>query len=263
MNIAIVGTGRAAGALARVFVRAGHSVTSVDGRNREAADALEATVGADHGSPDLIVIAVADDAIGEVAERLARDIEAPYAVHVSGAVPVAALAPLARVGVGIGSFHPLQTMPDPVTGAAALPGCAVAVTADEPLRGTLYDLARSFDATPFDITDDVKPVYHAAAAASANYVTTALALAERLYVAAGVDPSCAQPLVEAVVRNAFVTGARAALTGPIARGDVATVRAQLGAVERHAPDSYDTFIELARATARLAGTADRFSEVLG
>jgi predicted short-subunit dehydrogenase-like oxidoreductase (DUF2520 family) len=251
--------------------RAGHRAVGLLARSpqdaAEAARQLEAPLLAwdkDLPPADLLVIAVRDDAIGDVAARLAPGVGAiRYAVHLSGLQPVALLASLSAAGVEPGSFHPLQSLPNSADGAAALPGSWIAVTAADPgLQEFLEELARSFQARPFLLADANKDLYHAAAAASSNYVVAALALAEGLFELAGVPFIAARPLVEAVTDNAFRLGALGALTGPIARGDVGTVRSQLAAVERLAPDLEDDFRAYARATARLAGTGATFEEIL-
>lgn len=261
MKIAVYGPGRAGGALALAASRVGHQITSIDGRDPDAVDALTDLVHPTGGSPDLLIIAVSDDAIGAVAAALTTS--APAVVHVSGAVPVDVLEPFSVRGSAIGSFHPLQTLPNAVAGAHRLAGAAVAVTAEGELCETLFALAESLGCRPFTITDERKPLYHAAAAASANYTLAALAVASKLYIAAGVDPGVAHPLVRAVVDNAFELGPDSALTGPIARGDVATVEAQIAAVRTAAPTMVDAFIDLGRVTADIAGNADLFSEVFG
>lgn len=261
MNITVYGPGRAGGALALAASRAGHHITGIEGRNAHAVAQLAGMVNPTEGSPDLLIIAVSDDAIREVAA--AQEVSAPAVVHVSGAVSVDALAPYADAGAAIGSFHPLQTFPNAVVGAQRLPGAAVAVTAEGELAETLFEFARSLGCRPFALSDVHKPLYHAAAAASANYTLAALAVASRLYVAAGVDPGVAEPLVRAIVDNAFALGPDAALTGPIARGDVATVKAQIEAVRAASPTLVDAFIDLGRATAAVAGRTELFSEVFG
>jgi predicted short-subunit dehydrogenase-like oxidoreductase (DUF2520 family) len=110
--------------------------------------------------------------------------------------------------------------------------------------------------------DDAKPLYHAAAAAAANYPLGALAMAERLFEAAGVPFEAAGPLVEAVIANALSLGPLPALTGPIARGDVGTVAAQRAAVAVATPDLEADFVALGRALARAAGTEAAFEGVL-
>lgn len=262
MRIAVYGPGRAGGALALAADQAGHEITSIRGRNAEAAAALSREVGATGGIPDLLIIAVADDALVDSWEIVSVDAVPPAVVHVSGAVSTAVLEPFERAGALIGAFHPLQTIPDSHTGAARLKGAHVAVTAEQELKPTLFDLAGSLGCIPFEITDTRKPLYHAAAAASANYTLAALAVASELYEAAGIDFAAARPLVEAIVDNAFEIGAERALTGPIARGDVATVEMQLEAVAERAPEALDAFMAMARVTAALAGTESQFTDVL-
>jgi predicted short-subunit dehydrogenase-like oxidoreductase (DUF2520 family) len=212
---------------------------------------------------DLLIVAVRDDAIGTVATSLAPiAARARAAVHLSGLTSISALEPLAEGGLAIGGFHPLQTMPNPKDGSAALPGASIGITAVPPLQGELERLAVSIGAHPFDLDDAQRPLYHAAAAASANYVLAALGMAEEIFAAAGVPFGAAQPLVTEVVANAFDLGPRVALTGPIARGDVGTVAAQIAAVEMVDPDLAADFKAYGRVTARLAGADAAMLEVL-
>ncbi|NHZ70183.1 MAG: DUF2520 domain-containing protein [Proteobacteria bacterium] len=262
MNIAIHGTGRAAGALALAFSRAGHAIVSVHGRSPSRVDDLRSLITVSTGVPDLRVIAVSDDAIGTVAHSIATTEVPTDSVHVSGAVTTGALDEIAATDVQVGAFHPLQTLPDAERGAQQLAGSAIGITAEEPLRSGLVELASSLGCDSFVITDEAKPLYHAAAAAAANFTLSSLALAEDLFDAAEIPFAVAQPLVEAIVANAFAIGPRASLTGPIARGDVETVRRQLGALRERVPGRVDDFAELAGLTARTAGTRDQFGELL-
>jgi len=263
MNIALYGTGRAAGALGIAFADAGHRIVGVHGRTPERVTETSALFDVTPGPVELRVIAVSDDAIEEVARHIAELADEAPVVHVSGAVSVASLDPIAATGSQVGSFHPLQTMPDPVSGARQLRGAWIGVTAPQPLYGELVTLAESIGCRPFSLTDESKALYHAAAAASANFVLAALAVAEDLFDAAGVPFEVAIPLVDAIVENAFALGPRAALTGPIARGDTATVVKQLQAVHEETPELYNQFVSLARTTAHIAGTSDQFEDVLG
>ncbi len=263
MNISLYGTGRAAGALGLACVRAGHRIVDIDARSPESVRALSELLGISDGEPDLCVIAVSDDAIGAVARILAGRPDPVDTVHLSGAVPTDVLEPLAALGVQVGSFHPLQTLPDARNGADQLPGSWIGVTAEQPLRDRLASLAVSIGCRSFEIDDAAKPLYHAAAAATANFVLAVLALAEDLFTAADVPFESARPLLEATIRNAFELGPREALTGPIARGDVETVARQLAAVRSYDDTRFEDFVSLATLTARTAGTQDRFIEVLG
>ncbi|NOY54643.1 MAG: DUF2520 domain-containing protein [Actinobacteria bacterium] len=271
MNIILVGPGRAGTALCLAAASAGHRVVAVLGRRREAVEEAAARFDAsalcfDDGLPaaDLLVVAVRDDAIEEVAGRLAPGVSnVGAAVHLSGLKPASALGPLADAGVSIGVLHPLQTLPTPEAGAAAIPGSWFAVTAHDPgLRSDLEDLVASIGGHPFALGDEDRALYHAAAATAATGTVAVLALAAKLFAAAGVPFEAARPLVEAVVANAFRLGPGESLTGPIQRGDVGTVAAQLQAVADRLPEEVDRFRMLGRVVAELAGTRDIFEEIL-
>lgn len=144
-----------------------------------------------------------------------------------------------------------------------LEGAWVGVTTDSDLLADrLFALATSIGMHPFELADAAKPLYHAAAAAAANFPLAALAMSERLFADAGVPFAAAGPLVAAVVANAMSMGPRDALTGPIVRGDVGTVRAQLAAIEQAAPDLLEHFKAMGRATAAAVVSTDAMTEVL-
>jgi predicted short-subunit dehydrogenase-like oxidoreductase (DUF2520 family) len=261
MNIEVVGPGRAGGALAIAADRAGHDIVAINGRDQTSIDTLAGLVDTAKGTPDLRIIAVSDAAISDVAHTFAT--KPPVAtVHVSGAVSVDALADIAATGADVGSFHPLQTLPDQLRGAGKLQGSWIGVTADEPLRGVLHVFAASLGCIPFDIADSEKPLYHAGAAAAANFTVASLALSQRLFAQAGVPFDAAHPLVDAAIANAFAIGSEAALTGPIVRGDTATVGAQIDAVAETGDANLEIFKAMLRATATLAGASEEMREVI-
>ncbi|HEU4749428.1 MAG TPA: DUF2520 domain-containing protein [Acidimicrobiia bacterium] len=254
MDIIVASPGRAGGALALAARDAGHEIVGVVSRSQALADRFS-QIAFDTPLPDadLLVVATRDDSIKEVADRLA-----PYtsrlrgAVHLSGFSSVSLLVSFADRGIEVGSFHPLQTLPAPETGAAALPGSWVGVTADGALRATLWELATSLRMEPFLLADELKPTYHAAAAAASNFVVAALGLAEELFAGAGVSFAAARPLTERVVANSYTLGSGAALTGPIARGDWPTVAGQIAAAR--ALGLGEAYIAMAQATAQLTAT---------
>ena len=172
----------------------------------------------------------------------------------SGAVPLTALA--AADGEAFG-LHPLQTFA-PGDGAEAFAGagCAVAGTTPEALAFAA-GLARALGMSPFEIDDEGRAAYHAAATVASNFVVTLAAAAERIAAGAGLEPAEARalfaPLLRRSVENLAELGPEEALTGPIARGDHGTVAAQRRAVEEAAPHLLDLFDELVRHTKALAG----------
>jgi predicted short-subunit dehydrogenase-like oxidoreductase (DUF2520 family) len=252
----VAAPGRAGGALAIAADIAGHRIVGLISRTRSLADRFpQLPLDADLPAADLLVIATRDDDIESTASRLApiaRNIGA--VVHMSGFKPVDALAPFAHRGVAIGSFHPLQSLSNPQTGARSLAGAWAGVTAEEPLFALLTDLAASLDMIPFRLLDSVKPIYHAAASAASNFVVAALDLAGSLLESASVPFEAVAPLTRTAVANAVAQGPRQALTGPIARGDWETVRGQFEAVARAKPDRSKQFRLMVEATAI---TADR------
>jgi len=261
MRIALVGPGRAGQSIAISANGAGHDVAAVAARDIEQAtvvarrfDAVPLAIGEPVPPVDLVIIAVTDDAIEAVAGEIAPVARnaAASAIHLSGATPVSALQAFGDHGVAIGSFHPLQTMPTPELGARRLAGAWVAVTADEPLRSTLYDLAETIGLHPFDLRDDDRLAYHAAAAAAANFPIAALAIAERLFEAKNVPFDAARPLVDAIVANAFDSGPEASLTGPIARGELDVVRRQCEALGAWDADVQRLYQDLGLLAAELS-----------
>lgn len=257
LEIIVAAPGRAGGALALAAETAGHSIVGVISRSGFLADRFQQlSYDADLPASDLLVIATRDDHIESTAARLA-----PFAgkiggaVHMSGFKSIEALTPLARSGLSIGSFHPLQSLSDPQTGARSLSGAWAGLTATDPLFGLLTDLATSLGMIPFRLLDSVKPVYHAAAAAASNYVIAALDLARSLLESASVPFEAVEPLTRTSVANAFSQGPRQALTGPIARADWDTVRGQFEAVRAIAADRARQFRLMAEATAITAETS--------
>ncbi|MGH2454664.1 MAG: Rossmann-like and DUF2520 domain-containing protein [Candidatus Limnocylindria bacterium] len=221
-TVRVVGTGRAGGAIAARLAERGIQVRA----GREAlADA------------ELVLLAVPDAAIAEVARRLPIG---PWLAHVSGATSLAALDPHTRRFC----VHPLQTL-SRERGAEQLDGAWAAVTAEtDEAAGVARWLAEALALRPFPLADTDKPLYHAGAAIASNFLVTLYRTAARLMEATGVPPEALVPLMERTIENGFV------LTGPIARGDWSTVEAHLRALEERAPDLVPLYRALAEATRR-------------
>jgi predicted short-subunit dehydrogenase-like oxidoreductase (DUF2520 family) len=219
-SVRVVGTGRAGSAIAARLAQRGLRVTA--GR-----DAL--------ADADLVVLAVPDGAIPEVAGRVPPG---PWLAHVSGATPLAALDPHRRRF----SVHPLQTL-SRERGPEQLDGAWAAVTAESPEATAAGRwLAETLGLRPFPLADADKPLYHAGAAIASNFLVTLYRAAARLLEASGAPPEALVPLMERTIENGF------ALTGPIARGEWSTVDAHLRALEERAPDLVPLYRALAEAT---------------
>jgi predicted short-subunit dehydrogenase-like oxidoreductase (DUF2520 family) len=221
-----------------------------------------------------LILAVPDRALAEVAHDLAAAGPAPpgcAALHISGAISTDVLGPLHAAGYAIGSFHPLQTVADPWLSAARLTGIAFAIAGDPPAVLAARRLANALDGTPLVIPPGLRPLYHAAAVTASNYIVAVVAAACRLMEHAGVPPGATLPallpLVEGTVDNLKQLGIHGALTGPIARGDVDTVRLHL---TRLSPDERQLYsalgrevLHIARAAGLDARKADEIEDLLG
>jgi predicted short-subunit dehydrogenase-like oxidoreductase (DUF2520 family) len=254
MRLVIVGPGRAGSALAIASERAGHEITGV--LSRGAVETEWPALSWEEAMPesDLALLAVRDDAITEVSHRVAPLLEDVGVVaHLSGFVPVLVLHHLQEQGTAVGGFHPLQTLPDAISGADALAGSFVGIDGDPLALDVLAHLAASLEMEPFRLEDTARPAYHAAAAAAANFVVTSLAVSADLFQSAGIDPRVSRPLVERVVANVFEKGAGPSLTGPIARGDIETVVGHLTAAHEVSEHVGRQFRLIAEATTIRAG----------
>jgi len=222
-----------------------------------------------------VILAVPDTALSEVAHDLAAAGPAPpgcAALHISGAISTDVLAPLHGAGYAIGSLHPLQTVADPFfVSPARLTGIGFAIGGDPPAVLAARRLANALGGIPFVIPPNLRPVYHAAAVVASNYVIAVVAMACRLMEQAGVPAGdtlpALLPLVEGTVDNLKSLGIHGALTGPVARGDVDTVRLHLA---RLSPDERPLYSALGREVLRIARTAgldarraDEIEELLG
>jgi predicted short-subunit dehydrogenase-like oxidoreductase (DUF2520 family) len=198
-------------------------------------------------SGDAIVLCVPDAEIPAAAAAVAG--AAPYAGHVSGATPLTALDAAGAQAFGL---HPLQTVPEH---GADLRGCGCAIAGSTPDALALArELAERLGMLPFEVRDDQRAAYHAAASIASNFLITLEWAAETVAQRAGIDAPFG-PLVRTAVENWIEHGPRAALTGPIARGDEATVARQREAVAASTPELVTLFDALADRTRALAAEA--------
>ncbi|MDX6730357.1 MAG: hypothetical protein QOC54_305 [Baekduia sp.] len=227
---AVVGHGRLGTALSAALRASGVPVDGPLGR------------GATGAGAGVVLLCVPDAEIAAAAACIAGD---RLVGHCSGATT---LAPLSAHPDAF-SLHPLMT----VTAAGATfagASAAIAGTTDR-ARATARDLALALGMQPFAVADEDRAAYHAAASVASNFLVTLEWAAERI---GGIDRAALAPLVRAAVDNWEAHGPRAALTGPIARGDDETVARQRDAVAARAPDLLALFDALAEATRALAAS---------
>lgn len=212
--------------------------------------------------PTVILIAVSDDAIGEVAGQLARDAGTWLAgretlvVHLSGCLSREVLSPVSECGAATGSLHPLRSFDQPIQDGSALRDvwCAVEDVAGDRLSA----LVKSCGGHPFPVNSGSKRDYHLAAAMSSNFLTALLGVAGERMARAGVDgeliPRIISDLVRGTLDNVVERGAAEALTGPIARGDIDVIEQHLATLEDD-PEAQEAYRVLAGLTLSLAERA--------
>lgn len=195
-----------------------------------------------------VFLAVPDQAVSEMAHTLAAQGDPPQecaAFHMAGALSTEVLAPLHARGYAIGSFHPLQAIAHAVTGAERLPGSSVAVTGAPAAVAVARHLASSMGCPVINVPERWRPLYHAAAVTAANYLPTLLDAACRMLERAGLSHDEALPalmtLVEGSLANIRELGLDAAVTGPVARGDLETIDLHLRALDGDDRRLYATF----------------------
>ena len=204
-----------------------------------AARLSERGVAVGDAEPELVLLCVPDGAIAETARSVPVG---PWIGHVSGATPLAALDPHVRRF----SLHPLQTFV-PGGRAEQLDGAWAAVTAEDPeALEVARSLAETLGLRPFELADRERTLYHAGAVFASNYLVTLERAASLLVEAAGAPREALRPLLQRTVENGFE------LTGPIARGDWATVEAHRAAIHAARPELDEVYDALAEATVLLA-----------
>lgn len=261
LRVGLIGAGRAGTVIARGLERAGHPCVAVDAIS-EAARARVAQLlpSADVrdavdvcASADLIVIAVPDGAIRTVTQGLvnAGAITARHIVmHLSGAHGTSVLDAASEVGALVMATHPAMTLHGRAEDVARLQHCPFAVTAEGSALPIAQALVIELGGEPVIVREEDRALYHTALAHASNHSVTLIAQSMELLSSIGV----AQPgellrqLVNASVDAALRDGDRA-LTGPIARGDFATVRSHVEALENQRASTRLSYSVLARATA--------------
>jgi predicted short-subunit dehydrogenase-like oxidoreductase (DUF2520 family) len=260
-TLALVGPGRAGSTIAIALNASGWRVTGVAGRAPDAAstvttaaclDAPPALVSEIGTGAHVVLIATPDAAIEQVATATAASLESDaLVVHLAGSRGLDVFEPLLerRPDVRVGALHPLQSFPSTSAGLDRLPGSYAAIAGDTEVE----ELAEELELHPFRVADNRRAQYHAAAVVASNHVIALLGQVERMSEACDVPFEAFAPLVLASVENAFRLRPARALTGPVARGDFATVRAHLETLD---PGERDAYRALAREAARLAGRRD-------
>jgi predicted short-subunit dehydrogenase-like oxidoreductase (DUF2520 family) len=185
-----------------------------------------------------VFLSVPDLVLHEISAALAAHGRAPggcVAFHLSGALGTDPLAPLLTQGYGIGALHPLQTLADPVLGARQLRGVYFSLSGDPAALAVARRIVHHLGGASLAVSVARRPLYHASAVFASNYLAGLIAAAGRLMAQAGVPEDEALqailPLARGSLENLDRMGPVQALTGPISRGDLETIRLHLRSLE--------------------------------
>lgn len=240
--IGIIGAGRLGASLAVALEAAGYAVAAIASRDPDSAAALVAQLGGGASvrpaselarSCDLMFLTVPDAEIGSLAAALPWSV-GQAVVHCSGAVGLDALAPAVQSRARAGCLHPLQSFPSRIGDAQRFRGIVCGVEAAAPLGSLLERIVRELGARVVRLEGVDRARYHAAAVFASNYVVALAAAAERAWELAGLPGDQARsalaPLMQGAAANLAERPPAEALTGPLARGDTATVERHLAAL---------------------------------
>ena len=267
LSLNIVGAGHVGRVLGRLFHQRGvFTLQDVLTRSIASAEDAVAFIGAgralaqaaDLRPAQVWMLAVGDDQIAPVCAALAASglLEGATVFHCSGAKASTELQAASEAGARVASVHPVRSFADPAAVAAAFDGTWCGVEGDPDALALLSPACEAIGARMVTIDAAAKTVYHAASVFASNYLVTVLDAALRAYVAAGVPPTVARelarPLASETLANVFKLGAPGALSGPIARGDVATVARQHAALQDWDAPTAALYAALVDATTALA-----------
>jgi len=267
-RILIVGAGKVGTAVGSLLYKKGHRLvaavaTGESSLNKAApflpgAQLLKDGAGA-ASEADVILITTKDGQIKLACDYLAeRNAIKPShtVIHMSGAASLELLSSARAAGAKIASLHPIQSFANIELAIERLPGSYFGLTAEGAARDVALEIARDLDGKVVEIADDDKPLYHAAACVASNYLVTLLHLAEEIYGAAGFKGDIAveamMPLVKGTLSNIESVGTIAALTGPIARGDVKIIEQHLERLSGMGQDTVNIYKALGIRTVDVA-----------
>ncbi|MFC1897370.1 Rossmann-like and DUF2520 domain-containing protein [Chloroflexota bacterium] len=212
--------------------------------NQDVADAAE-----------LIFITTPDDAIASVVAKVEWH-RGQSVIHCSGADSTDVLEPAKKLGAKVGAFHPLQTFASVKQAIENIPGSTFAVEAEKPLLHTLQHMATALNGQWIELKASDKIAYHAAAVIACNYLVTLVKLATDLWQSFNIPPSQATqallPLIRGTIHNIDTVGIPQCLTGPLARGDIETIKKHQDALQKIAPALLSTYRELGLQTIPIA-----------
>jgi predicted short-subunit dehydrogenase-like oxidoreductase (DUF2520 family) len=275
LRVGFIGAGRAANVLATGLHEKGYQVIAVASRTQASAETLARRIEGctAHASfqkvadaCDLVFITTPDDAIGAIAGEMKWRKEIGVA-HCSGAESTSILEAARLQGASVGSFHPMQTFTATDLGAAIFSGVAFAVEGASPLVDTLKEMASALEGWPVAIRPEHRALYHLSGFLACGLMTAQIGQAAELWKIMGYTREQGLevlfPIIRGTIDSLASQGIPAALTGPISRGDVGTVRKHLEALETYSPSLISIYCHIALGAVKIAkekGGIDQMKE---
>jgi len=272
-TVAIIGAGRVGGSVGYLLKRAGYRIVGIAARSQASADAAAAFIGEGKATIDaaraaeqaaIVFITTPDRSIQDVCGKIAAAgafKQGALVIHMSGAHSLDLLAAAEQAGAFRAVLHPLQSLASREQGIRTLPGSFFRIEAEPEALAAAKDIVQALGgqelALPKWTSDkDSAALYHAGAVAVSNYFVALIDYGLKFYGSLGADKQEALkavlPLIKGTLQNMETLGTTGALTGPIARGDVATIKGHLDAMRERTPELVGLYKELAKQTVLVA-----------
>lgn len=267
-GILIIGAGKVGTAVGNLLHKKGHrlvaAVASSESSLEKAASFLPGTRLLQDGAgvaaeADVILITTKDGQIKAACDHLVKSgaVKPSHTIiHMSGAASLDLLSSAKKAGAKVASLHPIQSFASAELAIDRLPGSYFGLTAEGPAKDVALQIAQDLNGRVISIADKDRSLYHAAACVASNYLVTLLRLAEEIYRAAGIEEDIAveamMPLIKGTLSNIENVGISAALTGPIARGDVKIIEQHLKDLSKLGEDKRNIYSVLGLGTIDIA-----------
>jgi predicted short-subunit dehydrogenase-like oxidoreductase (DUF2520 family) len=268
-KIYFIGAGKVGTSLAYLLHQKGYQVIGIASKNLKSAENAVTFISENIPATndiyifvedaDIVFITTNDDAIPIIAKDIAEHCEIKKGqifVHTSGSLPSKVFEPLEKKG-GLGiSIHPLQTVASPSEGIKNIMGSLFAIEGNKNAYDIAVEIVKSLDGNYFFIESDKKPLYHLAAVISCNYLVTLINISLKLFENVNIDSELGLngllKLVRGTVNNIDRVGPKQALTGPIARGDIQTIRDHITSLKRFMPELLQLYKVIGEKTVDVA-----------
>jgi len=265
-SFAIIGVGMVGTAIGFLLRKAGYKVIVIVDKSPAALKRAQPYTGGEAfrkprkalQEADCILITTPDDTISFACQEivLCPSIKGKFVFHMSGTGGLDLLDSAKKAGAAVASIHPLQSFSSIDQAIQNIPGSYFAITADKKAQMPARNIVRDLGGIPFLISSDQKPLYHAAACIASNYLVSLMNTVESIYQAIGLNEKDAKkaylPLVYGSLKNIENSGSISSLTGPIARGDLGTIKKHISAINKNLPQYSSLYSSLGLITVKVA-----------